>query len=147
MESVATISGGTRALPSRRKSAVIIVVLTLAMTVASFFATPQQEARAATAPSINDCLNYGSHPPTLYFGVRNQSQCVRAWQYFLKYTTWGAIKIDGKFGNETKWFTFGFQQRYAYLKADGIVGPRTWNVVRVLCAGDYRMVCDDRGSY
>lgn len=44
------------------------------------------------------------------------------------YPAAGPLKNDGIFGSRTLKFVKGFQKEY-HLKADGIVGPKTWNVL------------------
>ncbi len=44
-------------------------------------------------------------------------------------TTWGRVRVDGLWGNETKTAVQKFQV-YAHLSADGIPGPQTWDALQ-----------------
>lgn len=61
--------------------------------------------------------------PTLYWGSRGQSVRLVQW----KLNSWGYYKgkVDGVYGKSTYSAVVGFQRKNG-LKADGVVGPRTW---------------------
>jgi len=65
--------------------------------------------------------------PTLQIGARG-SAVQDLQELLLKKVNVGGLKADGDFGRITKLAVSVFQHR-AFLEIDGVVGPKTWNVL------------------
>ena len=70
--------------------------------------------------------NQGILLPTLKFGAR--SPYVLAWQKFLNLNGYFCGLEDGIFGKNTELAVKDWQNAHG-LKADGIIGPKTWNAL------------------
>lgn len=74
------------------------------------------EAMTEVIPLDSETIKMGS-----------QGRTVKAWQWTLKKLTDPAIKIDGKFGEETKQSTVDFQNENN-ITNDGVVGKETYSM-------------------
>lgn len=58
----------------------------------------------------------------------HKGEAVKIWQNALNKYSGQRLAVDGDFGNATYLATFNFQ-RFFSMKADGIVGPKTWGMM------------------
>lgn len=104
----------------RHKLALAFAALSLAAagTVGAVGAAP------APAEAAGRCVDYT-------YSQGGYSSCVGYIQQLLNYhrpTGWTPLVVDNAFGPKTRDLTVRVQRGYG-LVADGIVGPRTWNII------------------
>ena len=80
---------------------------------------------AVSEPKPTDPMNY----PTLKKGSKNEY--VRAWQTFLNLNGYDCGMNDGIFGAKTEKAVKAWQKNHG-LKADGIIGPKTWATLPII---------------
>ncbi|GAB5363939.1 hypothetical protein AAMO2058_000926200 [Amorphochlora amoebiformis] len=80
---------------------------------------------------------------TLYKGVRNTKEQVRAVQALLKHNTGAKIKPDGDFGKKTEKAVLSFQHRFYYPK-NAIIDQRAFKGLLTLCEGPGRTISPKR---
>ncbi|MBW4502096.1 MAG: peptidoglycan-binding protein [Scytonema hyalinum WJT4-NPBG1] len=90
----------------------------------------QPEAQPEAKPELQSlikptAISSGSGLPTLRFGARGDS--VKALQRLLVSNGY-FVKIDGVYGALTEAAVKAFQSGRG-LRADGVVGPRTWGIL------------------
>ena len=91
-------------------------------------------AGAAPAQAANHCVNYS-------YGYGGHAKCIGYIQKLLNFEKIGAkskyhkpaasyskLAVDNSYGAKTRANVKGFQ-RYWGLKADGIVGPKSWHIL------------------
>lgn len=101
----------------------IIAVLVLLST--SFNVVPYSQSVAAKNGSgwtLGKCY---SKRPTLSKRTNRRHPCVKHVQKLLRYGQFRPGPVDGIFGPKTEAGVKRFQKAYQ-LKADGIIGPKTW---------------------
>lgn len=79
-----------------------------------------------TKPVKHDVLTPGEYYPTLKKGDKNEY--VYHWQLFLNLNGYDCGLADGIFGKNTELAVKEWQAAHG-LKADGIIGPKTWDTV------------------
>lgn len=79
-----------------------------------------------TEPVKHDVLTPGEYYPTLKRGDKNEY--VYHWQLFLNLNGYDCGVADGIFGKNTEVAVKEWQAAHG-LKADGIIGPKTWDTV------------------
>ena len=79
-----------------------------------------------TEPVKHDVLTPGEYYPTLKKGDKNDY--VYHWQLFLNLNRYDCGVADGIFGRNTESAVKEWQAAHG-LKADGIIGPKTWDTV------------------
>lgn len=82
---------------------------------------------------IRPALEPGAYYPTLKQG--SKGEYVLYWQRFLNANGFFCGIEDGIFGKNTKLAVMEFQSCHR-LKADGIIGPKTWNLVHEITKDD-----------
>lgn len=82
---------------------------------------------------IRPALEPGAYYPTLKQG--SKGEYVLYWQRFLNANGFFCGIEDGIFGKNTKLAVMEFQSCHG-LKADGIIGPKTWNLVHEITKDD-----------
>ena len=79
-----------------------------------------------TEPVKHDVLTPWEYYPTLKRGDKNEY--VYHWQLFLNLNGYDCGVADGIFGKNTEVAVKEWQAAHG-LKADGIIGPKTWDTV------------------
>lgn len=74
-------------------------------------------------------VHHGGVDPVIRPGSRDRTSVMRIQRYLRALHVRGASKVDGAYGRKTIAAVKRFQAKH-HLKADGIVGPRTWAALR-----------------
>lgn len=70
-----------------------------------------------------------SSPPELYKNIQGQKAAVEELQNLLRSKGYTYVIVDGAFGDKTEQAVIDFQTKNG-LKADGIVGTKTWAALK-----------------
>ena len=76
-----------------------------------------------TQKFVEQCIAKSHKQPTIRIG--SSGAPVRLWQTLMQREIGAAIKADGVFGPQTHAATLAFQRKVG-LRADGVVGQKTW---------------------
>jgi len=119
-----------RNLLGNRKQMLVLLVFVLAFAATgTYLLNRSRAAGTRLSPTMRNCLVFKS-TLVLRKGT-NQTACTATLQFYLTQEGYPLV-IDGQFGDRTLLAVAAYQNK-AHLKADGIVGPQTWNYIEMRC--------------
>lgn len=130
-------------MPAHRKAAAVLAAGVLAATAVTGAAATASAAPSSSTPNASSSVAAacqwrtgvgfycGYHLANTYSDYGDQGNKVKEIQANLRWRGYdiGRYGVDGKFGKDTRSAVKKFQRNWG-LDDDGIVGPKTWQVLR-----------------